>query len=121
MLHLEPCGDLSAPQRAACVVMTARRVGRSACVASLQVARAVEERIGRLMGSPPHELDGGIKLAQTRMHASFGAHHGAEDGVGAEGGARDGAASPSRVPDGVHVDTNRHEHRCAHEIARDFT
>ena len=57
------------------------------------VALDVEERIGVLMGVPPHSKDGGIKLAQTRFK---------------EGHDAPGA---TRVPDGAHVDTNRHEHR----------
>ena len=57
------------------------------------VARRVEERIGRLMGAPPHALDGGIKLALTRFQ---------------EGAA---AAGATLVPEGAHLDTHRHEHR----------
>ena len=65
------------------------------------LARDVEERIGRLMGAPPHPNDGGIKLAQT-LHV-----------VADQEVRTDDAESRSRVPEGCHLDTNRHEHRWA--------
>lgn len=50
------------------------------------LARDVEERIGALMGSPPHDMDGGIKLAQTLCKEGF-----------------DDSEPLARVPEGAHV------------------
>ena len=58
------------------------------------VARDVERRIGSLMGAPPHELEGGLKLKQTLFQRGF-----------------DDAYGSPRVTDGAHVDVNKHEHR----------
>jgi hypothetical protein len=59
------------------------------CSAPDAVARDIEERIGRLMGSLAHDLDGGVKLARTLSSPGFD------------------ITSSLRATDGAHVDTNR--------------
>lgn len=68
------------------------------------VAHEVERRVGALMGSPPHALDGGVKIERKAAAPAAGAP---------AAGAPAAAEGFRHVADGMHIDTHKASQRWA--------